>query len=85
MIFIEVKSLAGVNFIRASDIMAVQFSDREKCNVILPGGITLPCVEAASAVAERVTAALQGKPIEPSTSAATSAAPRETANGDASD
>ena len=79
MVFIEVKSLAGVNFIRAADIIAVQYSDREKCNVLLSGGISLPCVEAASVVAERVTAAVEGRLNAP----APQAIKQENADGDA--
>ena len=75
MIFIEVKSLAGVNFIRATDVIAVQFTDREKCNVVLTGGISLPCTEPASAVAARVTVAMGGAQVE--------ASAKETAHGDA--
>ncbi len=77
MVFIEVKSLAGVNFIRATDVIAVQYTDREKCNVVLSGGISLPCTEPASAVAARITAAMGGGPTEMRV--------EETANGDASD
>jgi len=58
MLFIEVKSLAGVNYIRASDVLAVQYSDREKCTLIFTGGVTLQCTEAASAVAARIEAAM---------------------------
>ncbi len=58
MLFIEVRSLAGINFIRASDVIAVQYSDREKCAIVLSGGVTLQCTESASAVAARVAAAV---------------------------
>jgi hypothetical protein len=77
MVFIEVKSLAGVNFIRASDVIAVQFVDRDKCSVILSGGVSLPCVEPASVVADRITVAVGGgnTPV---------ASEKEIAHGDAS-
>ena len=58
MLFIQVKALAGLNFIRAADVMAVQFTDRERCTVVLTGGVTLPCVEPASVVAARVEEAM---------------------------
>ena len=58
MLFIEVKSLAGVNYVRAGDVIAVQYSDREKCTLMLAGGMTLQCTEAASAVAARIEAAV---------------------------
>lgn len=56
--FIQVKSLAGTNYIRASDVIAVSFTDKEKCNVIMAGGISLPCAEAASVVSARVETAM---------------------------
>jgi len=64
MIFVEVKALAGVNYVRATEVIAVRYEDREKCTVVFSGGITMSCVEAASAVAARVAAAIEGKPVE---------------------
>lgn len=58
MMFIQVKSLAGVNFVRAGDVVAVSFTDATRCNVIMPGGISLPCTEAASVVAARIEEAV---------------------------
>ncbi len=62
MVFIQIKSMAGMNFIRASDVIAVQFSDPLRCSIMMAGGISLACTEPASAVAERVEAALAGQP-----------------------
>jgi hypothetical protein len=56
MIFIEVKSLAGMNYIRAADILAVQYNDPQRCTVVLTGGVTLPCSEAAKELAARLEA-----------------------------
>jgi hypothetical protein len=56
MIFIQVKAMAGVNYIRAAEILAVQYTDREKCVVMLTGGVTIPCYESAAAVVERIEA-----------------------------
>ncbi len=60
MIFIEVKSMAGVNYIRASEVLAVQYADRERCNVVMVGGISMACMEPAAQVAEKITSALTG-------------------------
>ena len=80
MYFIEVRSLAGMNFIRAADILAVQYADREKCTVVLTGGVTIACTESASAVAARVTEAMRGDAIP---SAPNQNQDQENANGDA--
>lgn len=53
-IFIEVKSLAGSNFVVCSGIIAVQQTEPTKCNIMLSGGITIPCNEAARVIAERI-------------------------------
>ena len=58
MIFIEVKSLAGMNYIRASDILAVQYSDPQRCTVVLTGGTTIPCTEAAKDLVVRIESAM---------------------------
>ena len=63
MLFIEVKAMAGVNYIRASEVLAVQYTDREKCAVTLTGGVTIPCYESAAAVVARIEA--QTKEKEP--------------------
>lgn len=62
MLFIEVKAMAGVNYIRAADILAVQYTDRDKCVVMLTGGVTIPCYESAAAVVERIEAQLKEPP-----------------------
>ena len=69
-IFIEVKSLAGSNFIVASEVIAVQQMDVAKCNIMMAGGISVPCNEAAKEIAARVDAAVE--------------ALKETTHGDAS-
>ena len=61
MYFIEVKALAGVNYIRAADVIAVQYTDRDKCTIVMSGGFTMACVEAASAISGRVAAAVAGE------------------------
>ena len=57
MIYIEVKTLAGVSYVRSADVLAVQFNDPQRCTVIMVGGVTLPCTEPAKDVAARVEAA----------------------------
>ncbi len=59
MIFIQAKALAGPLYIRAANVLAVQYGDREKCTIFMQGGAALPCTEAAAAVVERIEAALK--------------------------
>ena len=54
MLFIQVKAMGGVNYLRAQNIMGVQFTDREKCSILMTGGVQVPCYEAASAVVARI-------------------------------
>jgi hypothetical protein len=85
MIFIEVKSMAGVNYIRASEVLAVQYADRERCNVVMVGGVSMACMEAAAVVAEKITAALVGAVAQQVEPAPDAAIQPETIDGDASD
>jgi hypothetical protein len=48
MSYIQVKAMAGMNYVRASDILGVLFTDREKCSILMVGGVTVPCYEAAA-------------------------------------
>lgn len=65
MMFLEVKSLAGMNYIRAADILAVQYNDPQRCTVILTGGITVPCTEAAKDLVARIETAMAAAEAEP--------------------
>jgi hypothetical protein len=78
MLFIQVKAMGGVNYLRAQDIMGVQFTDREKCTILMTGGVTVPCYEPAAAVVARIEEQLNG--------ARPTAAPhgKEPPNGDGS-
>ena len=59
MIFVELKSMAGVNYIKASDVIAVQFTDPTRCSVMMLGGITLQCIESAKSAVEKIEAAVK--------------------------
>ena len=60
MIYIQVKAMAWVNYVRASDILAVQFNDRDKCTVMLTGGVLMPCYEPAAVVVARIEEQMKG-------------------------
>jgi hypothetical protein len=61
MRFIQVKSLAGVNYVRADQVIGVYATEPSKCTVALAGGVTVPCAEPAKDVMERVEATMREK------------------------
>jgi hypothetical protein len=61
MLFVQAKALAGPLYIRAENVLAVQYGDREKCMIFMAGGAALPCTEAAAAVVARIEEALKDK------------------------
>jgi hypothetical protein len=62
MQFIPVKALAGFNYVRVDQIIAVSATEPTKCNVVMAGGVIVPCSEPAKDVLERIEAASRGKP-----------------------
>jgi len=56
--FVEIKSLAGSNYVRATDVIAVQYTDPTRCAIMLQGGVTLPCTEPARQVVDKLERAL---------------------------
>ncbi len=58
MFFITVKSLAGVTYIRASEVIGVSISDANRATVMMAGGVTIACTEPAGEIAARIEAAM---------------------------
>lgn len=56
--FIELRTMAGASYVRAQDVLAVQFVDHNKSMLMLTGGSTLSCSEPAKDVVARLDAAL---------------------------
>ena len=54
MTMFEVKSLGGVNFVRADRILALQTSATGQTVVVLEGGINVQSSEAPGAIAARL-------------------------------
>jgi hypothetical protein len=54
MLFIQLKALAGVNFVRADQVIAVYATEPGKCTIAMAGGVTVPCAEPAKDIIERV-------------------------------
>jgi hypothetical protein len=61
MQFIQLRALAGVNYVRADQVIAVYATEPGKCTVALAGGVTVACAEPAKDVIERVEKAARGK------------------------
>ena len=59
MQFVQLKALAGMNFVRADTVIAVYATEPNKCTVALAGGVTVPCAEPAKDVIERVEKAMR--------------------------
>ena len=57
--FLEIRALGGSHYVRAADVIAVQFTEAQKCILVLTGGATISCAEPAAQVRARVDAALQ--------------------------
>jgi hypothetical protein len=58
MQLVEVKSLGGVNFVRAAHVIAVQQVEQTKCLIVMVGGTIVNCAEPARDIAARIEAAL---------------------------
>ena len=54
--FVAIRALAGYNYIRADEVIAVREADGGKCTVYMTGGVTIPCSEAAKDVIEKIQA-----------------------------
>ena len=63
--FVEVRMLAGVSFVRAKDVIAVQYVDAQKSAVVMAGGASLSVSEPAKQVMARIEAALGQKSETP--------------------
>ena len=58
-LFIDIRALGGTHFVRAAEVIAVQYVDAQRCTLLMAGGGTLPCAEPAAQIRARVEAALQ--------------------------
>ena len=54
---VAIKALAGFNYVRVDQVIAIAATDPTKCNVYMAGGITIPCSEPAKEVIAKLQAA----------------------------
>jgi len=63
--FVAVKALAGFNYVRPDQVIAVAASDPTRCSIYLTGGATIPSSEPAKDVMAKLEAASKGAALEP--------------------
>lgn len=56
---VPLKALAGLNYVRPDQVIAIGASDPSRCNVYMAGGVTIPCSEPAKDVIAKLEAASQ--------------------------
>lgn len=63
MRLIEVKSLAGTNFLRPERVVALQTSPTGTCVIVLDNGATVQSSETTRDIAARIEAALDAQKL----------------------
>ena len=58
--FIPVKALAGFNFVRADQVVAISAIEQTKCTIMMSGGLSVPCSESAKEVIAKLEAVAAG-------------------------
>jgi hypothetical protein len=58
--FIPVKALSGFNFVRADQVIAISAIEPTKCTIMMSGGLSVPCSEAAKEVIAKLEAVEAG-------------------------
>ena len=58
--FVHVKALAGHNYVRADQVIAVAATETAKCVIYMAGGASVPGAEPAKDVIARIEAAVAG-------------------------
>ncbi len=59
---VPVKALAGFNYIRVDQVIAISATDPAKCTIYMTGGVSIPCSEPAKDVIVKMAAATQAAP-----------------------
>ena len=59
---VAIKALAGYNYIRVDQVIAIREGDTGKSTVFMTGGVTIPCHESAKEVIAKFAAASQSAP-----------------------
>jgi hypothetical protein len=59
---VPLKALAGFNYVRVDQVIAVTASEATKCTIYLTGGVMVSCSEPAKDVLTRLAAAIGVEP-----------------------
>jgi hypothetical protein len=54
---VPLKALAGFNYVRPDQVIAISATEPTKCIVIMTGGVTVPCAEPVAEVIAKLEAA----------------------------
>ena len=63
--FLAVKALAGFNYVRPDQVVAIAASDPTRCSIYLTGGVTIPSTEPAKDVMAKLEAASKDAARQP--------------------
>lgn len=58
---VAVKALAGFNYVRVDQVIAISAQDPTKCTIVMAGGYNVACAEPAKDVLEKFAAAAREK------------------------
>jgi hypothetical protein len=58
MEFVAVKALAGSNYVRPDQVIAVTSTEQNKCLIVMAGGVTVVCYESGADTLAKISAAL---------------------------
>jgi hypothetical protein len=58
---VAIKALAGFNYVRADQVIAIRSTDPAKCDVFLMGGVIIPCSEPAASAIAKLNAGLKSE------------------------
>jgi hypothetical protein len=61
---VAVKALAGFNYVRADQVMAISATEPTRCTIYIAGGVAIPASEPAKDVIAKLEAA-EAEPSEP--------------------
>jgi hypothetical protein len=62
---VPVKALAGFNYIRVDQVIAISATEPTKCTIFMAGGVSIPCSEPAKDVIVKIEAATRAAaPLE---------------------
>lgn len=56
---VALRALAGLNYVRPDQVIAIRATDPTKCDVFLAGGVIIPCAEPATEVIAKLQAGVQ--------------------------